>query len=203
MTLLERWSCTAATKMLPFRAPLLETCCLVHARIRMQHPVGRSTIKQPASCSSILAQPPHHQAANNDATQKSWLQRRRGVLLPEHQRTQAVQKEKLSLDAELLSLDDAPRQSVAEVPRHNRHDPLLRVEVRYFAGTSTEVLGTVEGVDRGEESQELLYRVRFSDGDLIRYTSEQLNGLLADGFAKILELEDTESPSGIKKIRKQ
>ena len=111
--------------------------------------------------------------------------------------------EKLSLDAEPLSLDDAPRQSAAEVPHHNRHDILLRVEVRYFAGTSTEVLGTVEGVDRGEESQELLYRVRFSDGDLIHYTSEQLNGLLADGFAKILELEDTESPSGIKKIRKQ
>ena len=92
---------------------------------------------------------------------------------------------------------------MAEVPRHNRHDLLLRVEVRYFAGTSTEVLGTVEGVDRSEESQEVLYRVRFSDGDLIPYTSEQLNGLLADGFAKILELEDTESPSGIKKIRKQ
>ena len=111
--------------------------------------------------------------------------------------------EKLSLDAEPLSLDDAPRQSAAEVPHHNRHDLLLRVEVRYFTGTSAEVLGTVEGVDRGEESQELLYRVRFSDGDLIHYTSEQLNGLLADGFAKILELEDTESPSGIKKIRKQ
>ena len=89
------------------------------------------------------------------------------------------------------------------MPRHNRHDLLLRVEVRYFTGTSTEVLGTVEGVDRSEESQEVLYRVRFSDGDLIPYTSEQLNGLLADGFAKILELEDTESPSGIKKIRKQ
>ena len=73
-------------------APLLETCCLVHARIRMQHPASRSTTKQPASCSSILAQPPHHQAADNDATQKSWLQRRRGVLLPEHQRTQAVQE---------------------------------------------------------------------------------------------------------------
>ena len=92
---------------------------------------------------------------------------------------------------------------MAEVPHHNRHDLLLRVEVRYFTGTSTEVLGTVEGVDRSEESQEVLYRVRFSDGDLIPYTSEQLNGLLADGFAKILELEDTESPSGIKKIRKQ
>ena len=111
--------------------------------------------------------------------------------------------EKLSLDAEPLSLDDAPRQSVAEVPHHNRHDFLLRVEVRYFTGTSTEVLGTVEGVDRSEESQEVLYRVRFSDGDMIPYTSEQLNGLLADGFAKILELEDTESPSGIKKIGKQ
>ena len=111
--------------------------------------------------------------------------------------------EKLSLDAELLSLDDAPRQSVAEVPHHNRHDLLLRVEVRYFTGTSTEVLGTVEGVDRSEESQEALCRVRFSDSDLIPYTSEQLNGLLADGFAKILELEDTESPSGIMKIRKQ
>ena len=111
--------------------------------------------------------------------------------------------EKLSLDAEPLSLDDAPRQSVAEVPHHNRHDLLLRVDVRYFTGTSTEVLGTVEGVDRGEESQELLYRVRFSDGDLIHYTSEQPNGLLADGFAKILELEDTGGPSGIKKIRKQ
>ena len=78
---------------------------------------------------------------------------------------------------------------------------IFRVEVRYLTGTSTEVLGTVEGDDRGEESQGLLYLVRISDGDLIHYTSEQLNGLLADGFAKILELEDTESPSGIKKIR--
>ena len=111
--------------------------------------------------------------------------------------------EELSLDGEPLSSDDAPREPVAEVPEHDRHDLLLRVEVRYFTGTSPDILGTVEGVDRGEESGELLYRVGFSDGDLIHYTSEQLNGLMADGFARILEREDTESSSGIKKFWEQ
>ena len=103
------------------------------------HLLSRRTIKQPATMQL-------RKAGYSDGE---------GSYCPNTSELKQFKKEKLSLDAELLSLDDAPRQSVAEVPRHNRHDLLLRVEVRYFAGTSTEVLGTVEGVDRGEESQEI------------------------------------------------
>ena len=108
--------------------------------------------------------------------------------------------QEFNLDGEPLSSDDAPREPVAEVPEHDRHDLLLRVEVRCFTGTAPDILGTVEGVDQHEESAELMYRVRLSDGDMMHYTSDQLNGSMADGFARILEREDTESSSRIKKL---
>ena len=96
------------------------------------------------------------------------------------------------MGGEPLNSDVAPREPAAEVPEHDRHDLLLRVEVRCFTSTSPDSQGTVEGAAQNEESEELLCRVRFSDGDLIHDTSEQLNGLVADGLATALEPEDTE-----------
>ena len=157
----------------------------------------RSNSEKLATATSEEAVPPT--GLGSDAV--SDCSRRHAARTPTHAGSSRLQE--LSLDGEPFSSDDAPTEPMPGVPEQDPHAILLRVEVRYFTGTSPDILGTVEGVDRGEESGELLYRVRFSDGELIRYTSEQLNGLMADGFARILEEEDTENLSGIKKIWQQ